>query len=155
MQGTVEGRPDGIGLGGMAEHRAKVLDYSVALDRRYRVSADGGDAQQLPRDFAPEHLTLAGLARCTLASLAFHAARAGVTVATSSATASGRVTKRQTDGRYAFVEIDCRLEIELEPPPPPESEQALLANAERDCFVGASFVAPVQYEWRVNGRAAV
>ena len=138
----------------MSEPPAKVLDYSVELDRRYRVAADGGAAQQLPRDFAPEHLVLAGLARCTLTSLAYHAHRVGLKVASSSAAATGRVTKRLTDGRYAFVEIDCSLDVELEPAPDPETQHAVLGKAERDCFVGASFVAPVNYTWRVNGREA-
>jgi organic hydroperoxide reductase OsmC/OhrA len=138
----------------MSEPRAKVLDYSIELDRRYRVSADGGDPEQLPREFAPEHLVLVGLARCTLTSLAYHAERAGVTVAASSASASGRVTKRPADGRYAFVELECRLAIDLDPPPDAETQRALLAKAERDCFVGASFVAPTRYAWRVNGREA-
>ena len=91
----------------MTEPRAKVLDYSIELDRRYRISADGGDPQQLPRDFAPEHLALAGLARCTLASLAYHAHRAGmcarlysaarrglVAISTPSPTSSDRCTSR-------------------------------------------------------------
>jgi uncharacterized OsmC-like protein len=130
----------------------KVLDYSIHLDRRYRVAADGGDYEQLPRDFAPEHLTLAGLARCTLASLAYHAHRAGIKVAASSASATGKVTKRSNDGRYAFVEIDCTLDVELSPDPDPETRRAVLSKAERDCFVGASFTAPVRYAWRVNGR---
>jgi organic hydroperoxide reductase OsmC/OhrA len=138
----------------MSEPRAKVLDYSIELDRRYRASADGGDPQQLPREFAPEHLVLVGLARCTLTSLAYHAERAGVTVAASSASASGRVTKRPADGRYAFVALECRLDIELEPPPDAETQRTLLAKAERDCFVGASFVAPTRYAWRVNGLEA-
>jgi organic hydroperoxide reductase OsmC/OhrA len=133
----------------------KVLDYSVHLDRRYRVAADGGgDYEQLPRDFAPEHLALAGLARCTLASLAYHAHRAGMKVAASSASVSGKVTKRPTDGRYAFVELDCALDIELSPEPDAETRQAVLSKAERDCFVGASFTAPVRYAWHVNGRDA-
>jgi uncharacterized OsmC-like protein len=138
----------------MPQPRAKVLDYSITLDRRYRVAADGGDAQQLPRDFAPEHLLLTGLVRCTLTSLAYHARRAGMDVASSSAAASGRVTRRESDGRYAFVEFDCSLDVELKPAPDPETRQAVLAKAERDCFVGASFVAPVRYAWRVNGQDA-
>jgi organic hydroperoxide reductase OsmC/OhrA len=136
----------------MAQPTAKVLNYSITLDRRYRVAADGGDAQQLPRDFAPEHLLLAGLARCTLTSLAYHAGRAGMKVASSSAAASGRVTRRASDGRYAFVELDCSLDVELQPAPDADTQQAVLAKAERDCFVGASFVAPVRYAWRVNGQ---
>jgi organic hydroperoxide reductase OsmC/OhrA len=135
----------------MTQTRAKVLDYSIELDRRYRVSADGGGWQQLPKNFAPEHLVLAGLARCTLTSLAYHAARSGVTVASSMAVASGHVTKRSSDGRYAFVDLECRLDVELEPAPDAETRQALLSKAERDCFVGASFVAPTRYVWRING----
>src|SRR5712671_3838644 len=108
----------------MNELGTKVLNYSIELDHRYRVSADGGNAEQLPRDFAPEHLLLAGLARCTLTSLAFHAKRAGMTVSSSSAAASGRVTRRPVDGRYAFVEFDCHLDVELEPPPDPETRHA-------------------------------
>jgi len=138
----------------MSEPRPKFLDYSVELDRRYRVSADGGDSQQLPKDFAPEHLVLAGLVRCTLTSLAYHAHRAGIKVASSSAAATGRVTRRATDGRYAFVELECRLEVELDPAPDAETQHAVLGKAERDCFVGASRVAPVQYSWRVNGSDA-
>ena len=138
----------------MSEPRAKVLNYSVELDRRYRVSADGGANEQLPRDFAPEHLVLAGLARCTLTSLAYHAKRAGMNVASSSASASGQVTKRPSDGRYAFVELECDLDVELKPAPDRETQQAVLGKAERDCFVGASFVAPVRYSWRVNGSNA-
>jgi organic hydroperoxide reductase OsmC/OhrA len=138
----------------MSEPRPKVLDYSIELDRRYRASADGGDPEQLPRDFAPEHLVLVGLARCTLTSLAYHAERAGVAVAASSAAASGRVTKRPADGRYAFVELECHLDVELDPQPNAETQRTLLAKAERDCFVGASFVAPTRYVWRVNGLEA-
>jgi len=138
----------------VSEARAKVLDYSITLDRRYRVAADDGDPHQLPRDFGPEHLTLAGLARCTLASLAYHAQRSGMKVASSSAAASGRVTKRPSDGRYAFVELACSLDVELAPAPDAETQQAVLSKAERDCFVGASFVTPVRYAWRVNGSEA-
>jgi organic hydroperoxide reductase OsmC/OhrA len=139
----------------MSEPRAKILDYSIELDRRYRVAADGGDPQQLPRDFAPEHLVLAGLARCTLTSLAYHAKRAGIKVASSSAAASARVTKRPKDGRYAFVELECRLDVELDPPPPDrKSQHALLSKAEHDCFVGASFVTSPRYVWRINGHEA-
>src|SRR5262252_5037505 len=116
----------------MTEPRVKVLDYSITLDRRYRVAADRGDSQQLPKDFAPEHLLLAGLARCTLTSLAYHAKRAGMNVSSSSAAASGRVTRRASDGRYAFVELDCSLDVELKPAPDVETRQAVLAKAERD-----------------------
>ena len=108
--------------------RPKVLDYSIALDRRYRVSADGGSHEQLPRDFAPEHLVLAGLARCTLTSLAYHAGRAGIKISSSSAVAKGEVTKRASDGRYAFVDLECTLDVELQPAPDEATQRDLLAR---------------------------
>jgi hypothetical protein len=69
---------------------------------------------------------------------------------TGTASASGLVTKRERDGRYAFVELLCGLDVTVEPAP--DDPAGLLALAERDCFVGASLTAPVEYEWRVNGR---
>jgi hypothetical protein len=69
------------------------------------------------------------------------------------ASADGVVTKRDEDGRYAFVEVSCRLDVELEPLPDPEGVEELLALAERDCFIGASLTAPPHYQWRVNGKA--
>jgi uncharacterized OsmC-like protein len=97
-----------------------------------------------------EHLVLAGLARCSLTSLEFHAKRRNIAVR-GTAAADGLVTKRDEDGRYAFVEIHCRLEVELEPPPDSEGVEELLGLAERDCFIGASLTATPHYEWRVNG----
>src|SRR6266571_593432 len=114
----------------MNQPRAKVLDFAIELDSRGRVSAEAGPPQALPADFAPEHLALAALVRCTLASLDYHARRTGLTVVGSSAAASGRVTKRESDGRYAFVEIECRLDIELEPAAEPEVVKAVLVKAE-------------------------
>jgi hypothetical protein len=61
------------------------------------------------------------------------------------------VTKRDSDGRYAFVELRCELEIEIDPPPVADELLALLAKAERDCFISASLQMPTDYHWRVNG----
>jgi uncharacterized OsmC-like protein len=96
---------------------------------------------------------LAGLVRCSLTSLDFHAKRRSIAV-TGRGSADGLVTKRETDGRYAFVEIHCRLEVDLDPLPDSEGLRELLALAERDCFIGASLTATPEYEWRVNGEAA-
>ena len=93
---------------------------------------------------------LAGLMRCTLQSLRFHAARAQISVA-GSAAADGVVTRREEDGRFAFVEIECGLDVELEPVPEGDGLTELLDRAERDCFVGSSLTARPRYEWRVNG----
>ena len=130
------------------EREAKTFEYAISLDRAGRPAAEGGEPLDLPEEWAPEHLVLAGLARCTLASLRYHAIRAGLD-AVGSATARGTVTRREDDGVYAFVEIECELEVEIEPEPDDLAE--LLAKAERDCFVGASLTAQPRYRWRVNG----
>ena len=132
----------------MSTRPSRTFHYSVAQDRAARVSADGKDELELGAEWKPEHLVLAGLARCTLESLRFHASRAGIDFV-ASASASGTVTRRDDDERYAFVEISVAFEVELEPQPDDVAE--LLAKAERDCFVGASLTAKPKYGWRVNG----
>jgi organic hydroperoxide reductase OsmC/OhrA len=111
-----------------------------------------GEPPHADPDWTPEHLVLAGLARCTLTSLDFHAKRRSISVS-GSADASGVVTKRDDDGRYAFVEIACALDVQLEPAPPRDQIVELVELAERDCFIGASLTAKPHYEWRVNGEA--
>jgi uncharacterized OsmC-like protein len=128
---------------------AKEFRYEIAQDRAGRVTASGEAPLDLDDAWTPEHLVLAGLTRCTLQSLRFHANRAGVDYV-ADASAAGRVTRRDSDGRYAFVEIEVRVDLELEPEP--SDLRGLLALAERDCFVGASLTPKPAYRWRVNGR---
>lgn len=130
--------------------KAKEFRYSIALDRAGRVTADGEAPLDLDPAWTPEHLVLAGLARCTLQSLRFHAERAEVDFVASAA-ASGLVTRHAPGERYALVEIDVELDIELEPVPDGNALRELLALAERDCFVGASLTPSPRYHWRVNG----
>ncbi len=59
---------------------------------------------------------LAGLVRCTLASLDYSARRAGVNVV-GSGSAHGVVTKREEDGLYAFVDIETTLDVQVAPQP--------------------------------------
>jgi uncharacterized OsmC-like protein len=131
---------------------AKEFRYAVALDRAGRVTADGHAPLDLDPSWTPEHLVLAGLVRCTLQSLRFHSEREAIDFV-ASASVSGKVTRRPEDGRYAFVDIDVELDLELEPVPPGDELAALLAKAERDCFIGASLKPSPSYRWRVNGRA--
>ena len=91
---------------------------------------------------------LAGLVRCTLTSLRHHARKAGIEV-DAAGSASGTVTRREDDGRYAFVEIAVRLAVELHPAAHGEQLKELLAKAERDCFIGASLTVAPSYEWNV------
>ena len=129
--------------------QAKTFSYAVSLDREGAArSDDGGSPLPVEEAWSPEHLVLAGLARCTLTSLDYHAKRVGV-VSGGSANANGEVTQRTTDGRYAFIRVKVALDVTLEPTPPNVRE--LLSKAERDCFVGASLTAKPRYRWTVNG----
>ena len=134
----------------MSSTRAKRFEYAASVDRAGRVSAEGGPAVALGEEWSPEALVLVGLARCTLKSLTYHARRESRDVA-GNAAAEGAVTKRESDGRYAFVEVRCALTIDIDPPPAGDELLALLAKAERDCFVSASLAVATDYRWRVNG----
>jgi organic hydroperoxide reductase OsmC/OhrA len=116
----------------------------------HAVTERWGEPPHAEEDWTPEHLVLAGLARCTLTALDFHAKRAGIAVS-GNASAKGVVTKRDEDGRYAFVDIDCALDVQLDPAPDGDRIQELVDLAERDCFIGASLTVEPHYEWRVNG----
>ena len=132
--------------------RAKSFDYAVSLDATWDARSDRGGgvlAGAEEASWTPEHLVLAGLARCTLTSLRYHCVRAGVTL-TSSATVRGTVTRRDSDGRFAFVDIAFEADVALDPKPDDETIADLLAKAERDCFVGASLVATPSYNWNVQ-----
>jgi len=128
---------------------AKRFDYAVAVDRAGQMAAEGGAPVLLGDDWTPDHVLLAALARCTIKSLRYHAERAGMD-STAEASATGVITKRDEDGRYAFVEIGCALDVEIDPVP--EDLSSLLHKAERDCFVGASLTVKPHYRWRVNGK---
>jgi len=131
---------------------AKTFSYAAALERDGRLSADGGRPANVPAGWKPEHFVLAGLLHCTLASLRYHARRAGIDDVAAAGSASGRVTKRAEDERYAFVDVECSFDVALRPSPLPGALADLLAKAERDCFVGASLTSTPRYSWTVNGR---
>jgi organic hydroperoxide reductase OsmC/OhrA len=129
--------------------QAKVFSYAIALDANGAATSDeGGSALPVEEAWSPEHLVLAGLARCTLTSLDYHAKRVGA-ASRGSASASGEVTQRTTDGRYAFIRVKVELDVTIEPAP--ANVRELLSKAERDCFVGASLTAKPRYRWTVNG----
>ena len=131
--------------------RAKELRYAVDLTAGGEFKEEHGIAFTAPAEWSPEHLLLAALVRCSLKSLRFHADRRGITVLSASGKSRTLVTKRETDERYALVDTDVELDVELEPEPDALAE--LLALAERDCFVGSSLTAKPSYRWIVNGRA--
>jgi len=141
-------------LWSMAEPRARVLSFAVDLDEKGTAASDRGGTPLAddPDAWTPEHLLLAALARCTITSLRHHARRAGSAVA-ATATARGTVTRRETDGRFAFVEIELAITASLDPAPADDALTAILEKAERDCFVGASLSVPPSYRFTIDGRA--
>src|ERR1700760_1476237 len=126
---------------------AKTLEDAVELDEGGHFTVPGGGQFVTPEGWSDEHLLLAALVRCSIESFAYHARRAGHTV-TGTGSAHGTVTKTEDDGRYRFVAITARLDVQLTPravDPAP-----LVTKAERDCFVGASLTVTPEYEWHVS-----
>jgi organic hydroperoxide reductase OsmC/OhrA len=132
--------------------KAKELRYSVDLTAGGELTDENGVGLEVPAEWSPEHLLLAALVRCSLKSLRYHAKRRGVAVRAASGHSRTLVTKRETDDRYALVETEVELAVELEPAPESAALAELLALAERDCFVGSSLTAKPDYRWTVNGR---
>jgi len=123
-----------------------VFEYVVEVDRAGRMTVPGGAQVERPEGWSPDHLLLAALVRCSIDSLIHHARRAGHE-AEVSGSAEGTITKRESDGRYAFVAIQVFLDAQLTPRADDHAE--LIAKAERDCFVGASLTITPDYTWRV------
>ena len=132
---------------------ARELRYAVDLTADGELRDENGVVLDVPTEWSPEHLLLAALVRCSLKSLGFHAGRKGVEVRSASGSSRTLVTQRETDDRYALVETEAELAVEIVPEPEPDALSQLLALAERDCFVGSSLTAKPSYRWVVNGRS--
>jgi organic hydroperoxide reductase OsmC/OhrA len=133
--------------------KARELRYAVDLTADGELRDENGVVLDVPTEWSPEHLLLAALVRCSLKSLGFNAGRKGVEVRSASSSSRTLVTQRATDDRYALVETEAELAVEIVPEPEPDALSALLALAERDCFVGSSLTAKPSYRWVVNGRS--
>ncbi len=132
--------------------RARVLEFDVSVDRDGAArSGLGGSSIAREDEWWAEHLVLAGLVRCTLASMGHAARRAGLEV-DAAGSAHGTVTKRSDDGLYAFVDIETMLAVELEPAPGGDAVRDLLARAEHGCFVSNSLTTRPRHRWVVNGK---
>ena len=128
--------------------KPRELRYAVDLGPGGAFLDENGVELDVPAEWTPEHLLLAALVRCSLASFRYHAERAGLAVRDATGSARGMVTKRESDERYAFVEVEAELAVTLDREP--DDLEALLAKAERDCFVGASLTVKPSYAWTVN-----
>jgi organic hydroperoxide reductase OsmC/OhrA len=124
---------------------AKELRY--AIDLRDVLRTEDGTPLGADAAWSPEHLLLAALVRCSLASLDYHARRAGNGVESSQGNARALFTRRESDGRYAATEIDVELGVKLRVQPGEEELRDLLEKAERDCFIGASLTVKPTYDW--------
>jgi organic hydroperoxide reductase OsmC/OhrA len=132
-------------------HRPKVLEFDVSVDRGGDAhSGLGGNPIAHEDEWWSEHLVLAGLVRCTLASMRHTARRAGLESSTAGS-AHGVVTRRPDD-LYAFVEIETELDVKLTPAPESRLLSELVARAERGCFVSNSLIAKPRHRWIVNGQ---
>jgi organic hydroperoxide reductase OsmC/OhrA len=125
----------------------KVLEYAVEVDHAGRMTIPGGGQFVPPEGWSADHLLLAALVRCSIDSFSYHARRAGHEV-TASGSASGTVTAAGDDGRYRFVEIDARIDVQMTPRT--NEPDDLIAKAERDCFIGASLSLEPRYQWHVS-----
>ena len=129
--------------------KAKELRYAVDLGESGTLRTEDGTPLEPGPAWSPEHLLLAGLIRCSLKSLRYHADRAGIELRAAGGSTRSLVTRRESDGRYAMVECDVELEVRLVPRPGADELAALLEKAERDCFVGASLTVKPAYRWTV------
>jgi uncharacterized OsmC-like protein len=127
--------------------KPKVFEYAVEVDRGGRMTVPGGAQIDRAEGWSPAHLLPAALVRCSIDSLTYHARRTGHDIS-ASGSAQGTVARRATDGRYALVQADVRVDAQLQPRAAETAELAL--KAERDCFVGASLTVTPRYEWHVS-----
>jgi organic hydroperoxide reductase OsmC/OhrA len=111
------------------------------------MTVPGGAQIDAPEGWSPDHLLLAALVRCSIDSFTYHARRAGHETE-AAGSAHGRITKRDADGRYAFVEIN--VEVDATVTPRSDDPGDLVAKAQRDCFVGATLTVEPDYTWRVS-----
>jgi organic hydroperoxide reductase OsmC/OhrA len=126
---------------------AKVFEYAAEIDRAGRMTIPGGAQIDPAEGWSADHLLLAALIRCSIDSFTYHARRAGHEVE-AQGQARGTVTKASPEDRYAFVSLDVRIDAQLTPRATDSDE--LIANAERDCFVGASLKTKPTYDWQLS-----
>jgi hypothetical protein len=130
--------------------RPRVLHFDVTVDRAGDArSALGGSPLPREVEWWAEHLVLAGLVRCTLASMDYAARRAGLN-SLGVGSAHGVVTKRD-DGLHAFVSIETTLEVDLAPAPSRSAARARRQGRARLLRLELADRA-ARHRWIVNGQ---
>jgi uncharacterized OsmC-like protein len=130
--------------------KAHEFRFAIDLEEGGALRAEDGTLLDADPAWSPEHLLLAALVRCSLQSLRHHARRARIEVSDTNGSARALFTKRESDERYAAVEVELDLAVRLSPPPGEDELADLLARAERGCFIGASLTAKPTYNWTVS-----
>jgi organic hydroperoxide reductase OsmC/OhrA len=138
-----------VDSGHVASVGAKRFEYLVSVGDDGSARAEGRSSAS-GLTWSPEHLLLESLLRCSLQSLRFHADRANVAVE-GGGVAIARVSRPAGEQRMRVVDVRCRLAIRLDALTGSAAVEQLLADAEHDCFVGATLKAEPVYEWLVNG----
>ena len=136
----------------MANVRAKVFEYTANVDRDLRVRSEGEQPVEFGESWTPEHILLAALLRCAIASLTYYATPAGIAVSVAGE-AHGTVTLREDEGVFGLVTADATFDVELTPLPEQEALVKLLRKAKAGCFVSNSLSVHPEFHWRVNGTA--
>src|SRR3954452_5444931 len=146
---------------------SRTFTYDVALTfeggRASRATAGARPAIGVapPEDFefgdatawSPEHLFLASLSSCTMLAFLAHAANAEIDVVSYTADVSGTITRRLSDGRYAFVEIRLEPHVVVGAGQVDDAE-AITSKAERDCFSSPGTPADSVGSWGLAARCA-
>ena len=104
------------------------------------------------RSWSPEDLFVGAVASCFAVTLLSMAARRSIPVRALEVGGSGDVTLRP-DGKYGFVAVDLRAEIETDAGFEVEVKGAAL-DAERTCLVAVSLDTPVHLHVNVRASAA-
>jgi organic hydroperoxide reductase OsmC/OhrA len=127
--------------------KAKEFRHAVDLTEGGAVRTEDGTPLGDGPAWTAEHLLLAALLRCSVASLRYHARRAQIEVTRATGSAASLFTRRESDGRFALTEVELVLDVRLEPEPGEDERSELLEKAERDCFIGASLTVKPTYRW--------
>lgn len=147
----------------MASSRTFSYDVDLTYDGGRASTVTAGDRPPVhvapPEDFpfgdagawSPEHLFLASLSSCTLLAFLAHAANAELEVVSYTARVSGTITRRRSDGRYAFVEIVLGPSVVVGPGQA-DAARELTSKAERDCFISAGTTADIAVRWEIAER---
>ncbi|MGI9657914.1 MAG: OsmC family protein, partial [Gaiellaceae bacterium] len=129
---------------------SKKFEYIVSVDQDGVSHAEERAVAGLDLTWSPEHLLLESLLRCSIQSLRFHADRTNVALEVSGV-ADATVKRPAGEHRMRIVDVTCRFDVALGSSCPHDAVEQLLADAEHDCFVGATLKPATSYEWRVDG----